>query len=90
VIGDWRCASLTPLKITGEGSDASGVQPHSETEVRDLSASALRVIGFLFLVAAAVLAILNLKRVANLGMPWISPPLMIIGIAFVAMAARKK
>ena len=56
----------------------------------NLSASALRVIGFLFLVAAAVLAILNLKRVANLGMPWIAPPVMIIGIAFVAMAARKK
>jgi hypothetical protein len=48
------------------------------------------VIGFLFLVAAAVVAVLNLKRVANLGMMWLSPPLMIVGLAFVAFAARKK
>ena len=55
----------------------------------NLSATTLRVIGFLFLVAAAVVAILNLKRVADLGMMWFSPPLMIVGLAFVAMAARK-
>jgi hypothetical protein len=48
------------------------------------------VIGFLFLVSAAVVAVLNLKRVANLGMMWLSPPLLIVGLAFVAMAARKK
>jgi len=48
------------------------------------------VIGILFLVAAAVVAILNLKRVANLGMMWFSPPLLIVGIAFVALAARRK
>jgi hypothetical protein len=55
-----------------------------------LSATTLRVIGFLFLVAAAVVAVLNLKRVANLGMMWLSPPLLIVGLAFVALAARKK
>lgn len=55
-----------------------------------MSAKTLRVIGFLFLVAAAVVAILNLKRVADLGMTWFSPPLMIVGLAFVAMAARRK
>jgi hypothetical protein len=55
-----------------------------------LSATTLRVIGILFLVAAAVVAVLNLKRVANLGMMWLSPPLMIVGLAFVALAARKK
>jgi len=48
------------------------------------------VIGFLFLVAAAVVAVLNLKRVADLGMMWLSPPLLIVGIAFVTLAARKK
>jgi len=48
------------------------------------------VIGILFLVAAAVVAVLNLKRVANLGMMWLSPPLLILGIALVAIAARKK
>jgi hypothetical protein len=55
-----------------------------------LSATTLRVIGFLFLVAAAVVAVLNLKRVADLGMMWLSPPLLIVGLAFVALAARKK
>jgi hypothetical protein len=65
-------------------------QPGRTTEGKDLSPTTLRVIGFLFLVAAAVIAILNLKRVANLGMMWLSPPLMIVGLAFVAFAARKK
>ena len=55
-----------------------------------MSAAALRFIGFLFLVAAAVVAVLNLKRVANLGMMWLSPPLMIFGIALIAIAARNK
>jgi hypothetical protein len=41
-------------------------------------------------VVAAVVAVLNLKRVANLGMMWLSPPLLIVGIALVALAARKK
>jgi hypothetical protein len=48
------------------------------------------VVGILFLVAAAVVAVLNLKRVANLGMMWLSPPLLIVGLAFVALAARRK
>ncbi|HEV2827788.1 MAG TPA: hypothetical protein VGW76_09290 [Pyrinomonadaceae bacterium] len=55
-----------------------------------MSPTTLRVIGFLFLVAAAVVAVLNLKRVANLGMMWLSPPLLIVGLAFVTLAARKK
>ena len=57
---------------------------------RNLSATTLRVIGILFLVAAAVVAVLNLKRVANLGMVWLSPPLLIVGMAFVVLAARRK
>jgi len=44
----------------------------------------------LVLVAAAVVAVLNLKRVANLGMMWLSPPLLIVGIALITLAARKK
>jgi len=48
------------------------------------------VIGILFLVAAAVVAVLNLKRVANLGMTWLSPPLLIVGVALFTLAARKK
>ncbi|MGH9873763.1 MAG: hypothetical protein ACRD9S_15040 [Pyrinomonadaceae bacterium] len=54
-----------------------------------MSATTLRVIGFLFLVAAAIVAIMNLKRVANLGMVWLSPPLMIVGIALLAVSRRK-
>jgi hypothetical protein len=61
-----------------------------ETGGRNLSATTLRVIGILFLVAAAVVAVLNLKRVANLGMVWLSPPLLIVGMAFVVLAARRK
>lgn len=57
---------------------------------RNLSATTLRVIGILFLVAAAVVAVLNLKRVANLGMVWLSPPLLIVGMALVVLAARRK
>jgi hypothetical protein len=51
-----------------------------------LSATALRLIGFLFLLAADRVAIMNLKRVANLGMVWLAPPLMIVGIACVISA----
>lgn len=47
-------------------------------------------IGMVFLVAAAVLAVLNLKRVADLGTYWVAGPLLIIGIAFVISARRRK
>jgi hypothetical protein len=50
----------------------------------NLSGTILRLIGFLFLVAAAIVAIMNLKRVANLGMVWLSTPLMIVGVGFLA------
>jgi hypothetical protein len=48
------------------------------------------VIGILFLVAAAIVAILNLKRVANLGMLWLTAPLLIIGIALVVIARKRQ
>lgn len=54
-----------------------------------MSAKTLRIIGILFTVAAAVVAVLNLKRVANLGMMWLSPPLLIVGMAFVVFAGRR-
>lgn len=54
-----------------------------------MSATTLRVIGILFLIAAAAVAVLNLKRVANLGMIWLAPPLMIVGLAFMAVSRRK-
>jgi hypothetical protein len=49
----------------------------------------LRVIGILLLIAAAVAAILNLHRVADLGMPWLAPLLLVIGAAFVVLARRR-
>lgn len=54
-----------------------------------MSAITLRVIGILFMVAAAVVAILNLKRVANLGMLGLSAPLLIIGMGFLAASRRR-
>jgi hypothetical protein len=54
-----------------------------------LSAKTLRILGFVFLVAAAVVAILNLKRVAGLGMFWLSAPLLIVGVALMASSRRK-
>ena len=47
-----------------------------------------RLIGILFLVAAAVSSILNLHRVANLGMPWLGPLFLIIGAAFIIFSKR--
>lgn len=55
-----------------------------------MSPTTLRTIGILFLIAAAVLAVLNLKRVANLGTFWISSPLLIIGMAFIILAGKRK
>jgi len=41
------------------------------------------------MVAAAVVAVLNLKRVANLGMLGLSAPLLIVGMGFLAASRRK-
>ena len=54
-----------------------------------MSAKTLRLIGIVLVAAAAVLAVLNLKRVADAGTLWISMPLFIIGIALVAMARKR-
>jgi hypothetical protein len=47
-----------------------------------------RLIGFLFLLSSAVLLVLNLKRVANLGSYWVAMPLFIVGIFLVASSRR--
>jgi hypothetical protein len=54
-----------------------------------LTPKALRLIGILFLFIAAVVAILNLKRVADLGMMWASPALLVIGAAFLTLSRRR-
>jgi hypothetical protein len=43
----------------------------------------------MLVVTAAVLAILNLKRVADAGTLWISMPLLILGIALVGMSRKR-
>lgn len=48
----------------------------------------LRLIGVFFLIDAVIVAILNLHRVADLGMMWLPPLLMVIGALFVALARK--
>jgi hypothetical protein len=55
-----------------------------------MSAPLLRLIGILLLVAAVVAAILNLHRVADLGMPWLGPLLLVLGLAFVVGAKKRR
>ena len=55
-----------------------------------MSPKTLRLIGVVLIVAAAMLAVLNLKRVANAGTFWVSTPLLIIGLAFFAMSRRRR
>jgi hypothetical protein len=53
--------------------------------------SVLRLFGILFLVGAVVVAILNLHRVANLGLPpWVAPLLLIFGAVCMALSRRGK
>ena len=54
-----------------------------------MSAQTLRLLGILMLVAAVVIALLNLKRVGNLGMLWLNAPLLVIGIALIVAARRR-
>ena len=64
------------------------LEPKVQHKEQHLSATTLRLIGILFLIAAAAVAILNLKRVANLGLTWLVPVLLVIGIGLVANAKR--
>ncbi len=48
-----------------------------------------RIVGFIFLVTAVVISILNLKRTANLGMLALPAVLLVAGIALVARSRRQ-
>ena len=50
----------------------------------------LRIVGLLLLVAAVIVAILNLHRVADLRMPWLAPLLLVFGAVFVVLARRRQ
>ena len=41
------------------------------------------------LMGAVVIAVLNLKRVANLGMLWLNAPLLVIGLGLIILARRR-
>ena len=55
-----------------------------------MNPSIVRLIGIVFLIAAAVTAILNLHRVADLRMPWLAPLLLVLGLLCVAVGRRRK
>ena len=63
---------------------------YGRKEKQIMTPQARRLVGIVFLVAAVVLGILNLKRVAGLGVPWAAPVLVAIGAALVASAKRSK
>jgi hypothetical protein len=50
----------------------------------------MRLLGILLLVGAGVFAVLNLHRVANLGLPWVAPVLLIVGIGLTTASRRPK
>jgi hypothetical protein len=50
----------------------------------------LRLFGILFLAGAVVVAVLNLHRVANLGLPWVAPLLLMIGAICMALSRPGK
>lgn len=55
-----------------------------------MSPTAVRLLGMLLIVAALILATVNLKRVANAGTFWVAIPLLIIGVVLLARARRFK
>jgi hypothetical protein len=55
-----------------------------------MNRSIICLIGIVLLITAAVAAILNLHRVADLRMPWLAPLLMVSGLVFVILARRRK
>jgi hypothetical protein len=46
----------------------------------------IRLLGIVLLIAAIAVAVLNLKRVAGLGMPWLPPMLVVFGAVLVGLS----
>lgn len=53
-----------------------------------MSPSTMRLAGIIFMLVAAALMVLNLKRVADLGSFWVAIPFFIIGLALIARSRR--
>lgn len=54
-----------------------------------MTPNVMRLLGILLLLSAIVFAVLNLHRVANLGLPWVAPILLVVGIGLTAASRRK-
>lgn len=55
-----------------------------------MSSTTMRLAGIICLVAAAVLMVLNLKRVADAGTYFVALPLFLIGIILVARSKKRE
>ena len=55
-----------------------------------MNRSTMRLIGIVFLVAAAALMLLNLRRMGDLGTFWAAIPLFVVGLAFIARARKAR
>ena len=55
-----------------------------------MSPSKLRIVGIIFLVAAAVVAVMNLRSVADLGAFALPTVLGIVGTAFILRARKRR
>jgi hypothetical protein len=53
-----------------------------------MTPSTMRLIAILFMLAAVILMVLSLKRVADLGTFWVGLPLFVIGLAFLARSKK--
>ncbi len=54
-----------------------------------MTPSTLRIIGFVLMLMAAVLLVLNLQRVADARTFWIGIPLLIVSAACIVAASKK-
>ena len=55
-----------------------------------MSPMALRIIGIVFLISAAAVAVLNLRRVADLGAVALPSALTVVGLAFILRARKRR
>ena len=55
-----------------------------------MSPKVLRVLAFLFLIAGVAVAILNLKRVAGLGLVGLPPFFIVLGAGLMAASKRRQ
>jgi hypothetical protein len=55
-----------------------------------MSPKVLRIIGIVFMLLAVVVAVLNLRRVANLGAFYLPALLIVLGVAFIVRARNRR